>query len=261
MSNDPYQVGDVEYWKDGSATRFDPNSLAFKKRVYGSYSRTSIMSDKDSQKSGIQLKLSPNDVTLSKEDALKEKSRIDSFEGYYGSQFGKSGTWADRNSRQQKAQAYRRLEDIQNRKNIINSILSNPTNISRWGSEERLIQEEKERLIQESEYLRLLNLKDIEDKKLAAIQLQMITFNEQTNSGDFNETPITDVNVNSGCSECTGEKWIDPIIRKGYHTMPDGSLMKDSDMEKKPLNNNMKFVGIAAAGVIGLLLYSKGGLK
>ena len=43
--------------------------------------------------------------------------------------------------------------------------------------------------------------------------------------------------------------------------MPDGSLMKDSDMEKKPLNNNMKIAGIAAAGVIGLLLYSKGGLK
>ena len=40
--------------------------------------------------------------------------------------------------------------------------------------------------------------------------------------------------------------------------MPDGSLMKDSDMEK---GNNMKIVGIAAAGVIGLLLYTKGGLK
>ena len=93
------------------------------------------------------------------------------------------------------------------------------------------------------------------------IENQNITFNEQTNSGDFNETPITDVNLSSGCSECTGEKWIDPIIRKGYHTMPDGSLMKDSDMEKKPLNNNMKFAGIAAAGVIGLLLYTKGGLK
>ena len=101
-----------------------------------------------------------------------------------------------------------------------------------------------------------------EDKRLQEIKDQEITFNEQTNSGDFNETPITDVNVNSGCSECTGtEISPDPILRKGYHTMPDGSLMKDSDMEKKPLNNNMKFAGIAAAGVIGLLLYSKGGLK
>ena len=77
---------------------------------------------------------------------------------------------------------------------------------------------------------------------------QNITFNEQVNSGDFNETPITDVNVNSGCSGCT-----EPI-----HQMPDGSMMKDSDMEK---GNNMKFAGIAAAGVIGLLLYTKGVFK
>ena len=87
---------------------------------------------------------------------------------------------------------------------------------------------------------------------------QNITFNEQKNSGDFNETPITEINLSSGCSECTGEKVIDPIIKKGYHTMPDGSLMKDSDMEK---GNYMKIAGIAAAGVIGLLLYTKGDLK
>ena len=99
-------------------------------------------------------------------------------------------------------------------------------------------------------------------KILQQIKDQEITFNEQTNSGDFNETPITDVNLFSGCSECTGtEISPDPILRKGYHTMPDGSLMKDSDMEKKPLNNNMKFAGIAAAGVIGLLLYTKSGFK
>ena len=90
-----------------------------------------------------------------------------------------------------------------------------------------------------------------DDKRLQEIKNQQITFNEQTNSGDFNETPITDVNVNSGCSECTEPE----------HQMPDGSMMNDSDMEKKPLNNNMKFAGIAAAGVIGLLLYTKGGLK
>ena len=149
MSNNPYEIGDVQYWKDGSATRFDPNSLAFKKSVYGSYSRTSIMSDKDSQKSGIQLKLNSNDVTISKADAQREKNRINDFESYYGSQFGKSGTWGERNSKQQKAQAYRRLEDIENRKNIINSILENPVNIARWSNEERLIQEEEEeRLLQ-----------------------------------------------------------------------------------------------------------------
>ena len=90
------------------------------------------------------------------------------------------------------------------------------------------------------------------------IENQNITFNEQTNSGDFNKTPITDINVNGGCSECTGtETSPDPILTKGYHTMPDGSLMKDSDMEKKPLNNNMKFAGIAAIGLIGLIVLKK----
>ena len=102
------------------------------------------------------------------------------------------------------------------------------------------------------------------------IENQNITFKEQTNSGDFNETPITDINLDGGCSECTTGTDLetgmtnDQLEKEGYHKMPDGSLMKDSDMEKKPLNNNMKIAGIAAAGVIGvigLLLYTKGGLK
>ena len=103
-----------------------------------------------------------------------------------------------------------------------------------------------------------------EAQRLQQIKDQEITFNEQTNSGDFNETPITDVNVNSGCSECTGtEIRYDPIEvssmppsyqSQGYHKMPDGSLMKDSDMEK---GNNMKFVGIAAIGIIGLMALNK----
>ena len=139
-------------------------------------------------------------------------------------------------------------------------------NCSRLTEEYRLskIQKEEQRLfdIQTQQEQKLLSIQKEQEEKLQQIKDQEITFNEQINSGDFNETPITDVNVNSGCSECTGtEISPDPILRKGYHTMPDGSLMKDSDMEKKPLNNNMKFAGIAAAGVIGLLLYSKGGLK
>ena len=71
MADNPYQIGDIQYWMDGDIERFNPNSLEFKKAVYGSYNRTTIMSDKNSQISGIQLKLNPNDVTLSKEDALK----------------------------------------------------------------------------------------------------------------------------------------------------------------------------------------------
>tara|TARA_R110002167_G_scaffold25087_4_gene87574 strand:- start:946 stop:1650 length:705 start_codon:yes stop_codon:yes gene_type:complete len=113
--------------------------------------------------------------------------------------------------------------------------------------------------------------KIISDQKIAQqlllIQNQTVTFEEQVNSGDFNDTPITDVNLSSGCSECTGtEIRHDPIEvssmppsyqSQGYHKMPDGSLMKDSDMEKEPLNNNMKMAGIAGIGIIGLLLYSR----
>tara|TARA_R110000823_G_scaffold60788_3_gene145170 strand:- start:280 stop:1077 length:798 start_codon:yes stop_codon:yes gene_type:complete len=134
---------------------------------------------------------------------------------------------------------------------------------------ERLVKVEKQRLI-DIENKRLIQLSNnallleevrsnpnvqVSDEKLLQLlnqeKIQNVTFNEQVNSGDFNETPITDINLNNGCSECTEPE----------HQMPDGSLMKDSEMEKKPLNNNMKFAGIAAAGVIGLLLYSKGGLK
>jgi hypothetical protein len=150
-------------------------------------------------------------------------------------------------------------------------------NCSRLKEEERLskIQEENERLlniqkkeeqilldIQTQQEQKLLSIQKEQEEKLQQIKDQEITFNEQTNSGDFNETPITDVNVNSGCSECTGTELSSKIILKeGYHIMPDGSMMKDSDMEK---GNNMKIAGIAAAGVIGvigLLLYTKGGLK
>mgnify|MGYP003976299847 CR=1 FL=1 len=95
-------------------------------------------------------------------------------------------------------------------------------------------------------------------EKVILVENQSITFNEQVNSGDYNETPITDVNLNGGCSECTGtEISSDPILRKGYHIMPDGSLMKDSDMGKEPLKVTAGMAGIAAFGIIGLLLYTR----
>jgi hypothetical protein len=71
------------------------------------------------------------------------------------------------------------------------------------------------------------------------IENQNITFNEQINSGDFNETPITDVNLSGGCSECTGTKSVDPI--------PQG--------EKN--QGYMKMAGIAAIGIIGLMVVRK----
>ena len=174
--------------------------------------------------------------SMSKVDVLKEKAELDKFMGWFNYQFRKYGTWASRLSRQQEAKSQYKSKDIENRIKTIDSILSNPSNISRWNEEEK------------AEKQRIEDIRIAEDQRLQQIKNQEITFNEQKNSGDFNETPITDVNLSSGCSECTEPK----------HQMPDGSMMKDSDMEK---GNNMKFAGIAAAGVIALLLYTKGGLK
>ncbi len=65
-------------------------------------------------------------------------------------------------------------------------------------------------------------------------QDQEITFNEQQNSGDFNETPITEISFDNSCSECT-------------ETIPE-----------KQLNENyLKIGGIAAVGIGILLLYTR----
>jgi Fe-S cluster biogenesis protein NfuA len=96
------------------------------------------------------------------------------------------------------------------------------------------------KIVNEKESQRLQKVE--EDKRLKEIKDQEITFNEQTNSGDFNETPITDVNLDGGCSGC-------------------GVDLQNIIKETQNKENYMKFAGIAAAGVIGLLLYSKGGLK
>tara|TARA_R110000851_G_scaffold38908_1_gene99419 strand:- start:122 stop:949 length:828 start_codon:yes stop_codon:yes gene_type:complete len=161
--------------------------------------------------------------------------------------------------------------------NLINTNITNNPNFSIYNNKikaekQKIIDIENARLteienarIQQEEFVKNARLAKIETtrilkenndllrEQLFAKQLQsqisdqQITFNEQTNSGDFNETPITDVNLSGGCSECSELE----------HKMPDGSMMKDSDMEKEPLNNNMKMAGIAITGIIGLLLYSR----
>ena len=87
-------------------------------------------------------------------------------------------------------------------------------------------------------------LADIETARLQEIQNQIITFNEQQNSGDFNETPITEINLNNSCSECTGTiKSTDPIE------------------EKQLTESYLKIGGIAAVGVGILLLYTRSNKK
>ena len=196
-------------------------------------------------------------VTLmSKSDAFLEKSDLNSFMSWYNSQFGKNHTWATRVSMQTEAQRRYASENIRNRIISIDSILANPANITRWDNEDKAeekrlldIKLEKERILKEAEDLRLntefrlFYLQDIENKRLQQIKDQEITFNEQINSGDFNETPITDVNVNGGCSECTTGTDLE-------------TGMTNDQLEKEPLNY-MKIAGITAIGLIGLMVVRK----
>ena len=107
----------------------------------------------------------------------------------------------------------------------------------------RLAKIENARLIviEEQEMFNVLNLERIEREK--QIQNQIITFNEQQNSGDFNDTPITEINLNNSCSECTGTKSSDPIP------------------EKQLTESYLKIGGIAAVGVGILLLYTRSNKK
>ena len=105
--------------------------------------------------------------------------------------------------------------------------------LSKWKNNEML---KKEKI---PEKVTIAQDKIIPIEKVTMVENQTVTFNEQTNSGDFNETPITDVNLSGGCSECTGIKSVDPIP------------------EKQLKEGYMKMAGIAALGIIGLMVLKK----
>jgi len=164
-----------------------------------------------------------------------------------------------------------RIENLKRRGYGLYSNVSPETSIVYWQEnchrlkeEQRLskIEKEKERIfeIQKAEQVKIQIQRDqkiydagvaeaqrlqkvAEDKRLQQIKDQEITFNEQKNSGDFNETPITEINLSSGCSECTGTD-----LETG---------MTEDELGNKPINNNMKMAGIAAIGLIGLMVVMK----
>jgi hypothetical protein len=157
--------------------------------------------------------------SMSKKAALAEQAAIISAKGSLRTY----GTFADRTRQTREYNANQVKHNIVARTETINAILKNPDNIERWNKEE-LKKQEDERLIQIQQEL----------------ENQEITFNEQKNSGDFNETPITEINLDNSCSECTETiKSTDPI-------------------EEKQLNENyLKIGGIAAVGIGILLLYTR----
>ncbi len=186
--------------------------------------------------------------SMSKSAALAEKAKLNSFEGWFKNQFRKGGlTWSQRLNMQTAAQSKRVAENIDNRTSNIDSILSNPSNIKRWENEELVLKQANERLLEikriEDQRLQDIEnqrLQDIENQRLQEIENQEITFNEQQNIGDFNEAPITEINFDNSCSECTGTiKSTDPIE------------------EKQLTENYLKIGGIVAVGVVAYLVFKK----
>ena len=114
--------------------------------------------------------------SMSKAAALAEKQKLDSFESWFRTQFRKGGlTWSDRVRMQSAAQSKRIAENIDNRTIVIDSILSDPTNIQRWENEayqKKQIELENQRI--EEERLLQIELENqrIEEERLLQIQLE-----------------------------------------------------------------------------------------
>ena len=102
--------------------------------------------------------------------------------------------------------------------------------------EENHLSQQLEVIFKEKEMFNILNLERIERER--QMQNQIITFNEQQNSGDFNETPITEINLMDSCSGCG----------------VDIHALNREQQEKEKI---MKIGGIAAVGVGILLLYTR----
>ena len=192
--------------------------------------------------------------SMSKKAALAEQASISSVKTNPRTY----GTFADRMRMSREYAANEVKYNIVARTATINAILKNPDNIERWNKEE-LKKQEDERLIQvqlqnekiEKERLEQeLIQKQIEDQRLQEIEDQMITFNEQQNSGDFNETPITEINPMDSCSGCGVD----------IHNLPyDDWVMPDDfyDIPNKDKENYLKIGGIAAVGIVAYLVFKK----
>ena len=208
--------------------------------------------DKDKNLAGIQKVISVNNITISRADIKAEEARLAAFGLQYGLAFKKTGTWQSRVNKQQQAIRAREAQQIALRESGLKAAKLNPVNIARWANEDKLVQEEEERLLQiqleiqrvenqrlqEIENQKIERLQEIENQRLQEIEDQEITFNEQQNSGDFNETPITDINPMDSCSGCG----------------VDIHALNKEQQEKEKI---MKIGGIAAVGIGILLLYTR----
>ena len=110
---------------------------------------------------------------MSKELALAEKAKLDSFEGWFRTRFRKGGlSWSDKHNMQSAAQAERTAQNIDSRIIMIDSILSDTANIQRWENEayvKKQVELENQRIEEE----RLLQIQ-LENQRLQGIENQRL---------------------------------------------------------------------------------------
>jgi hypothetical protein len=111
-------------------------------------------------------------------------------------------------------------------------------------------------IFKEKEMFNILNLERIERER--QMQNQIITFNEQQNSGDFNNTPITEINLNNSCSECTGtEIRYDPFDESDEDRFETASIGLVRDFEKNDEKKLYPLLFLVPLGIIAYLVFKK----
>ena len=206
--------------------------------------KDTIWHDKDKNLAGIQEVIDIDNITISREDIKAEELRLAAFGSQYGRAYSKGGkTWQMSVNDQTQATRARQTQQIDLRTYGLKAAKLNPVNIERWANEDRLSDENQrieKQILAEIEMFNVLNLERIERE--TQMQNQIITFNEQQNDGDFNETPITEINPMDSCSGCG----------------VDIHALNREQQEKEKI---MKIGGIAAVGVGILLLYTRNNKK
>jgi len=147
--------------------------------------KDTIWHDKDKNLSGIQEVIDVNNITISREDIKAEELRISAFGAQYGRAFSKGGkTWSMMVNDQTQAIRARETQQIDLRKIGLKAAKLNPVNIERWANEDRLSDEEQERLLKielekeriQAENQRIENqrLQEIENQRLQEIENQRL---------------------------------------------------------------------------------------
>jgi hypothetical protein len=134
--------------------------------------------DKDKNLAGIQKVISVNNITISRADIEAEQARLSAFGLQYGLAFKKIGTWSERLNKQQQAIRAREAQQHDLRYIGLRAAKINPINIERWANEDKLAEEEEERLLKielEKERIQAENQR-IENQRLMEIENKKIQY-------------------------------------------------------------------------------------